>query len=587
MWHRSVVAVAFSLVIALPAFAQVSSVYSQAVPPDKAIIERLNLKSEWTVNLPIDGRRDIISLIQTLDDQLFVQTRTGLVVAIDTLTGRIQWSVRLGNGGAVNTYPVATNSQFVYVANVTKLYSFHRYTGVVEFVLDLETPPTTGLTADDSGVYCILGVRVGSSGAQRIAVYNLPRPISIYKTAKVPEFDSKGKPIKDPKAVNPVDNLINRYAPEGMSRTMLPDTFDPSNRQRSVDAPVGGLSASRTPSLNSLPRVTPPYTLDNDVSTPSINPLLSLRQPYRLRDDFQKEIQQTASIGTIPPSVAAALALSDLRPKNIQPPLRWEYGATTRILYPVTVTPQRVWAFTDGHELLALNKIDKKKEVSEILADPISAPPGRAGVFLYIPLGAGYLLAIDGSKGQLGGGSTVLWRTAVGGISNRTPFVTDTMVYSEGDNSGVVCMDRKTGELLWRTEDTADRVIAANREFLYVRNRQGKFLVYDAKRATDPVGKRSMPLAGIDLSDFNIPITNRWSDRIFLAADNGLIVCMRDMSPKYARPVRICPEISVNIQPKDLPGTQPSKESLLPKDNDPADPKNEPPKNEPPKKPGM
>jgi outer membrane protein assembly factor BamB len=585
MWHRTVVAVAFSLIISLPASAQVSNVFSQAVPPDKAAIERLNLKTEWTLNLPIDGRRDTISLIQTIDDQLFVQTRTGLLIVIDALTGRTQWSIRLGNGGAVNTYPVATNSLFVYVANVTKLYSFHRYTGVVEFVLDLETPPTTGLSADDSGVYCVLGVRVGSSGAQRIAVYNLPRPITIYQAAKTPELDKFGKPIKDSKAINPVDNLINRYAPEGMSRTTLPDTFDSStSRQKSVETPVGGMSGSRTPSLNSLPRVSPPYTLDSDVSTPSINPLLSLRQPYRLRSDFGKDIQQTASIGTIPPSVAAALALSDLRPKNVQPPLRWEYGATTRILYPVTLTPQRVWAFTDGRELLALNKIDKKTEVSEILADPISAPPGRAGLFLYIPLAAGYLLAIDGSKGQLGGGSTVLWRTAVGGISNRTPFVTDNMVYLEGDNSGVVCMDRKTGELLWRTEDTADRVLSANREFLYVRNRQGKFLVYDAKRATDPIGKRSLPLAGIDLSDFNIPITNRSSDRIFLAADNGLVVCMRDMSPKYARPVRISPEIAVNSVPTDAPATQPGKDSQIP--NDPANPKADP-KIEPPKKPGM
>lgn len=593
MWRQSVAALATSLVIALPAFAQVSRSYSSAVPPDKSALERLNLKTEWTANLPIDGRRDTISLIQTIDDQLFVQTQSGLVIAIDAVTGRIQWSARLGGGGAgaVNTYPIATNSQYAYVANVTTLYSFHRYTGVVEFVLDVGSPPTTGLTADDSGVYCVLGIRPGSSGVQRLVVYNLPRPIAIQQTAKAPQLDPTGKPIKDPKAINPIDNLVKRYAPESMTRTTTPDTFDSVGRQKSVDAPVGGLSGSRTPSINSLPRVTPPYTLDSDISSPSINSVPSLRQPYRLRDDFQKDIQQTASIGTIPPSVAAALALSDLRPKNIQPPLRWEYGATSRILYPVSVTPRRVWMFTDAREILALNKTDKKLEVRELSADPISAPPGRAGTTLYIPLGAGYLLAVDGTQGQLGGGANILWRTAVGGIGNRSPFVTDSMVYAEGDNSGVVCVDRKTGEIIWRSEDTADRVLAANREFLYIRNHQGKLLVYDAKRATDPAGKRSLPLAGIDLSDFNIPITNRGSDRIFLAADNGLIVCMRDMSPKYARPVRICPEITVNAQPKEGVVGQSGRDSSQmdkdnpPKDNPPKDPGE--PKKEEPKKDGM
>jgi hypothetical protein len=102
---------------------------------------------------------------------------------------------------------------------------------------------------------------------------------------------------------------------------------------------------------------------------------------------------------------------------------------------------------------------------------------------------------------------------------------------------------------------------------LYVRNRHGKLLVFDAKRATDPIGKRSMPLAGIDLSEFSIPIMNTVSDRVFLAADNGLIVCMRDLSPKYTRPVRICPEISVNETPKgDGLSAPPNKDSALPKD---------------------
>jgi hypothetical protein len=136
------------------------------------------------------------------------------------------------------------------------------------------------------------------------------------------------------------------------------------------------------------------------------------------------------------------------------------------------------------------------------------------------------------------------------------------MVYAQGDNSGVVCVDRKSGDVQWRSDPTADRVLAANKDFLYVRNRQGKLLVYDAKRATDPVGKRSLPLAGIDLSEFNIPITNTVSDRLFLAADNGLIVCLRDMSAKYARPVRICPEATVNPVPKEA--AKPKKDNPTP-----------------------
>ena len=567
MWQRPVMAVVLVLTIAMVVSGQSGSLSTRAMTPDKAAIERLNLKTEWSLNLPIDTRRDSISIVQTFEDQLFVQTKTGQVLAIDAATGRIQWSTQLGNGGSTNTYRVATNSQFVYLVNVTKLYSFHRYTGVVEFVTDLESPLTTGLAADESGVYCVLGVRSGSGGSVRLAVYNLPRPIVILEAAKAPQLDPSGKPIRDPKLVNPVDSLTNRYAMDGTNRTNLPDNFDSQSRPRVMEAPTGGYSGSRTPSLATVPRVTPPYTLDSDITSPSINSLQSFRQPYRLRTDFQRDAQQTASINSIPPSVSAALALSDLRPKTIEPPVRWEYGFTNRVLYPLALTPRRVWAITDSQDLIALSKPDKKLDVSQHFDDPISAPAGRGGVMLYIPLSSGFLMAIDGSIGEKASGANIIWRTAVGGINNRVPFVTDSIVYAEGDNSGVVAVDRKTGSLLWRSEDTADQILAANREFLYVRNRHGKLLVFDAKRATDPIGKRSMPLAGIDLSEFNIPIMNTVSDRVFLAADNGLIVCMRDLSSKYSRPVRICPEITSNLPPKaDGLSAPPGKESAIPKE---------------------
>lgn len=569
MWHRPFLSIVLFLLVAIPALAQVSGVYSRAYPPDKAVVERLNLKTEWTINLPIDGKKDAISLIQTLEDQIFVQTRSGRIFAIDALTGRLQWHAILGNGGFVNTYPIATNSQFAFVANVTKIFSFHRYTGVVEFMMDMDTTPSAGMSADEQSLYCVLGINTKASSAQRVASYKLPQPIVIQTAPKV---DASGKPIRDPKSVDPLDSLMNRYPPEGASRAIPnADSFEgETRRSRPVDAPIGGYSGSRTPSIQSMPRITQPYTLDSDINNDSINLLPSLRRPYHLRNEGNKDIQQVASIGTIPPSIAAALALSDLRPKGVTPGLRWEFGATSKVLFAVALTPLRVWVTTDSRQMISLSKIDKKIEAIQAMDDPISAAPGRAGLFMYVPLGSGFLIAIDGSTGTLGGGANVQWRTTVGGIGNRTPFVTENMVYAQGDNSGVVCVDRKSGDVLWRTESTADHVLAANKEFLYVRNRQGKLLVYDAKKATDPAGKRSLPLAGIDLSDFNIPITNTVTDRLYLAADNGLIVCLRDMSSKYARPVRICPEASVNALPKEGVTTN-TKDSKEPKEAAPKD----------------
>lgn len=573
MWHRSAAA-AVLLAAALPAPAQQNNVYSRAVPPDKAALERLNLKTEWTANIPVQGRRDTLTQIQTIDDQIFVQTRTGLLIAGDALTGQLQWFVQLGNGDSANTYPVAANSKLVFAAHVTKLHAFHRYTGTVEFVTDLASPPTTGLAADEGGVYAALGMRTGNSGAHRIVAYDFPRPIAIADAAKGPP-DPTAPPTRDPKAVNPVDNLMQRYAPEHMYRTNQADVFDRSRGRPPAEAPVGGFTGSRTPSLSALPRVTPPYTLENQSYTPSVNVLPSLRQPYRLRNDFQKDIQQTPSIGVIPPSVAASLALADLRPRNVEPPQRWEYGFTTRVLFAPYLTPTRVWAVTGDNAVVALNKRDKKVEVNQRLADPISALPGRAGLMAYVPLGSGYLVAVEGSGGSLDGGANIVWRTPVGGVGNRTPFVTEKYVYYQGDSSGVTCLDRATGEVVWRSDDTADRVIGANQEFVYVRDRQGRFLVYDARRPTNPVTKRAAPLGGLDLAEFDVHVVNTASDRVYLAADNGLIVCLRDLNAKYARPVRVSPEPTINAVPKVAVDAVPGKDGEPKKD---AEPKKEPEK---------
>lgn len=574
--------------------AQPGGSYSKAVPPDKTALDRLNLRTEWTQFLPVEGNRDALTQVQTIDDQVFVQTRAGLLVAIDANTGRIQWAARLGNTGTnANAYPVAANSQFVFAAHVTKLYAFYRYGGAVEFIADLDAVGlrqtggslSVGLAADERAVYTVLG-------ASRIAVFDLPRPITVTAPNKA-AADPLGQGGK-PNAASSVDDLIKRYAP---GRTATPEQVQFESPYRpGVSAPplVGGMSGSKTPSLQAVPSVTPPYGLDQRAPAPSLTSVGSLAQPYRMRSEASRFVQQTPSLSTIPPSVAASLALTDLRPRGVAPPLRWEFGLSSRVLYPPVLTATRVWAITEGNVAVALNKLSEGgkviSEVSERLTASISAPPAASGITHYIPLGNGTLVAVDATGGNLSGGVIAKWRAVPGGINNHTPYVTKDFVYASGDDSGVVCVRRIdgplkpaaaapkaempkeepkgdapkempedasafearpreyfAGEIVWRSDDGADRIIGANEEFVYIRDRQGRFLVYDARRATDAAGKRSAPLGSANFSEFNVNVVNTASDRVYLAADNGLLVCLRDANPKYARPVRIWPPAEVNV----------------------------------------
>ncbi|MCS6864160.1 MAG: PQQ-binding-like beta-propeller repeat protein [Gemmataceae bacterium] len=547
MWQRCLVVVVAAVLSCMLASAQQSNVYSKAVPPDKAVLERLNLKTEWVQFLPVEGNRDALLQIQTLDDQVFVQTRTGVLVALDALTGRIQWVARLGNGSYGNAHPVAANSRFVFCAYLTKLYTFHRYTGATEFVAELGAAPTAGLVADESGVYCVLGLRSGSGGGHRIAVYNLPRPITINDPLK-PSDDPLARASKST-ATSPVDDLLKRYPPGGLAPPP-PDEFGTSYRPKDLQAPVGGATGQRTPSVSTLPSVVPPYSLDNRAPAPSLNTLASLRQPYHLRLESGRYVQQTPSIAMQMPSVSSSMLLSDLRPKPIEPPLRWEYALTARILYPPNLTPTRVYAVTEDNIVVAINKNSEPGkitvEVNDRLTAPIAARPSSSGQEHYVPMGNGLLVGIDASSGTLSGGLLVKWRSDVGGLNNHSPFITKDHVYASGDDSGVVCVRRADGEILWRTDNNADTLIGANEEFVYIRDRQGRLLVYDAKRPTDTARKRAVPLGSANLSEFNVHILNTANDRIYLAANNGLIVCLRDAAPKYAKPMVIWPPAEIN-----------------------------------------
>lgn len=602
--------------------AQPEGTYSKATLPDPAVVGRLNLKTEWSQYIPIAGVRDGLAQVQTIDDQVFVQTKAGILVALDAGSGRIQWMARLGEGGNANVYPVAANKQYVFAVHVTRLYGFHRYSGVAEFATDIDVPgmrqragaPSVGLAADDRALYVVLG-------SSRMRVYGLPNTVAgPADPLRVEDKNAKGATQGGPDAL-PKRSGFPILTPE------LP-TLPPVQRVETLQLGKG-VDMGRTPSLQSLPRVTPPYRIEGQPVSPSLTSVGSLRPPYQIRTEAGRYTQQTASLSTLPPSVSAALMLTDLRPKSGGPEPWGELDMSLRALYPPLLTPKRVWIFGENGEVQSINRLTEKNqalnEASERLVATVAALPAAAGEAYYVPMSNGAVVAVTERPG---GGAMPLWRAAPGGINNHTPFVTKTHVYASGDNGGVVCMYRFDGpyknrkgaapkadapkedapkadpkdappkadeapqeagareylggDIVWRSDDSADHVIGANDEFVYVRDRQGRLMVFDAARPTAPPRlrsaplasgeldataarlaeeerKRSSPLGTINLGEFNVPVMNTVSDRVYLAADNGLIVCLRDAKAKYNRPVRIWPTV-VEVPPPPKKAPEPKKE---------------------------
>jgi hypothetical protein len=402
---------------------------------------------------------------------------------------------------------------------------------------------TAGPVADETFVYVTLG-------SKQIVCYQIPGEVEMPDASLRPEAKASEMAGNQPRVKNPADVVAARY-PGRSYGSLGEDMFTPRGHLR-LDV-TGSLSLQRTPSLAMLPSIVPPYQLKDsngvyEQLTPSLSPLQSLRQPYHIRDADGRNITKTPSVGTIPPSSARVYELNDISPKPLEPTKRWYYVPPTAAIYRPLLTAGRMWITSTAPRIYSIDRLDATRAerhvlVDATLSDVIAAPAGQDGSTGFLPLADGSLVAIDLDFGgrDVKTALKTLWRANVGGSMNRVPVPTADSVYVAGVASGVARVDRNRGEVVWRTSALDDRLLAINDEYVYVRDRDGIVRIYDRNRVADAVTGRSNPLAAIDLSNFGVPITNRINDRILLASDNGLLVCLRDSSPKYTNPVNLIP----------------------------------------------
>lgn len=554
--RRGLLAALSFLMVSASAFGQSSSVYSNASAPKREDLAKLNLRSAWTAYIPMDGRQDALGPVQAVDtNQIFVQTRMGRLIALDENTGAQLWSFRYPKSNA-NLYPVGVTDKFVFAVNVNTLYCFHRYSGVLEFRFDLpglSLPgaggPTAGPVADDENVYLQLG-------SNRIVAYRYPAGIKEAES-EGPLMGPGGMPL--PQGPGSRSKSMARQVAERYGRTTnIQIQADEEGFQRTTPyrdrtysgSGLGGLQ--KTPSLASMARITPPYDMHREIQTPSMNVVTSLRPPYHLNPPYLAYNQITPSVAVLPPSAAAAQMLSNLRPVSIEPKPLWAASAPGRVVgEPITnnvprnsEAPPQLWFTTSGPMIFAVDKINgtigNRVRLSAApaapAAGPARTPSGRLAGYFALSDGSVYAIDLPGGN-RIDAG--VLWRANVGGYLNHRPLLTKQGIFASGESAGVALIDEESGDIVWRTDLTADFILAVNQENAYVLDQQGNLLVYPLKlpaRATSDIAK---PIGRLDLREFNHPVANERSDRILLGADNGLLICLRDANAKYFKPLKL------------------------------------------------
>jgi hypothetical protein len=129
------------------------------------------------------------------------------------------------------------------------------------------------------------------------------------------------------------------------------------------------------------------------------------------------------------------------------------------------------------------------------------------------------------------------WRYTAGTPVIHQPAATDEDVYLTSEQNGMARINRASGDGVWRVprgrdiltaNPDADRFLAANPKFVYALDRSGRLLILDRKRG--------ITLSTYDVRQFPFPVSNEVTDRLYLAAHDGLLVCLHDRA--YPTPFR-------------------------------------------------
>jgi outer membrane protein assembly factor BamB len=221
-----------------------------------------------------------------------------------------------------------------------------------------------------------------------------------------------------------------------------------------------------------------------------------------------------------------------------EPRLEWDAPTSgLRIEQPLLLAGPVLGAVSPGGTFFSLSSEERTEPVVFKTERPVAAAMGQFDNIAYLPSEDGNLYAVNMVT------THQVWRFPADAAIFRQPAVTTRDVYVSPARVGLFRVDRKTGVARWLNQQ-ALQFLAVNKGFVYATDRVGRLLVLDYDRGTS--------MARYDLRDFPIAFSNELTDRIYLAAHNGRIICLhhRDQTTPLLNKVVPPPPAKAKPKPK-------------------------------------
>jgi outer membrane protein assembly factor BamB len=222
-------------------------------------------------------------------------------------------------------------------------------------------------------------------------------------------------------------------------------------------------------------------------------------------------------------------------PPNL-PMVKWtEPLPGLRTELPLLLSGPALGAVSPTGTFFTLGSVARSDPIFFRTGEPVAVPMGQYENFAYIGSQNGTVYALNMLS------SDQAWRFNADAPIGRQPNVTARDVYVFANRLGLYRVDRASGLTRWLNRD-AHRFLATNNHFVYAADPVGRLLVLDYFRGTT--------LGVYDLRDYTTMFPNELTDRIYLGANDGLIVCLRHRGQRTPVLNKLPPPPPPKIVPK-------------------------------------
>ena len=486
-----------------------SHLHSHPTLPEPERLARHNLVVQWQSQLPTFNMKDAIHDIHVLGtsprhdkEQLLVQLKSGTVALIDAESGKQLWLARPDFAYEV-VWPATWNQYTIFCQAKNTLFAFDRDTGRLQFkqlVPDVQCAP---LTASDIHMFL-------SDERGYLKAYELPpfdrSGIRFKALAELKERDRRRKELLKPAAAKadtdkkdmPTENdPAAPKEPEPKEKEIAKANPAKPDRQRDeANAPVSRANSSdaRYMDLNDEPNMVPVWSAGIGQSI-SFKPL-------------QSENHLFVALNLLPENLAFGSSLAN------------------------NLTAVQGGAFT-------LDKTERQGKLQDSSIAPVPNEPFLVsrGRFVTGPVRFQNIAYVADDIGTVTAwgieANSMAWKANVGGPVNRPLMITESEVFVTGERVGLWRLERATGEPTWnipRGKDTIGyisegaRVLAVGPRVVYATDLANRLLLLDRQTG--------LRLGLLDTSAWVVPVMNNQTDRLYLAANDGSLVCLRDRDMK-------------------------------------------------------